>query len=201
MNLFNITYVKYWFLYKSFNTKVFLKKRREPGHWDLDGKVYEFHFLSVRYCTGTPSFPCFDVLTGTKKQYPSTWKKGGFQRVFVKSIYRVWQRDLQGHCPHLCASRLFALVLEDIILCVRRRAIFFQATSLAHDWSNQPLGATAGVDLVPLREEEQGLEIREADDYNHSSYTVGYYVKTLTMFFHFCYVLGRWSYPPAALYI
>lgn len=48
-------------------------------------------------------------------------------------------------------------------------------TSLAHDWSNQLLGATVGVDLVPLREKEQGLEIREEDDYNHSSYTVGYY--------------------------
>ena len=66
-------------------------------------------------------------------------------------------------------------------------------TSLAHDWSNQLLGATVGVDLVPLREEEQGLEIREEDDYNHSSYTVGYYqsVKKKTLFFHFCYVLGR----------
>ena len=52
---------------------------------------------------------------------------------------------------------------------------FFQVTSLAHDWSNQLLGATVGVDLVPLKEEEQGLEIREEDDYNHSSYIVGYY--------------------------
>lgn len=57
---------------------------------------------------------------------------------------------------------------------VRRRAIY-QVTSLAHNWRNQLLGATVGVDLVPLRDEEQGLEIREEDDYNHSSYTVGYY--------------------------
>lgn len=47
-------------------------------------------------------------------------------------------------------------------------------TSLAHDWSNQLLGATVGVDLVPLRE-EQGLEIRGKVDYNHSSFTVGFY--------------------------
>lgn len=68
------------FLYKSFNTKIFKnnnqkkkkrKSRREPGHCDSEGKVYEFHFFSVGFCTGTPWFPCFDVLTGTKSSTPA----------------------------------------------------------------------------------------------------------------------------------
>lgn len=113
MNLFNIAYVKYWFLYKSFNTKNLFKKRREPGHCVLEAKVYEFHFFSVQFCTGTPSFPCFDVLTETKSSTRETKRR--VSEGFVKSIY-VWQQDLQGHCPHLCASRLFALVLEILSL-------------------------------------------------------------------------------------
>lgn len=82
MNLFNIAYVKYWFLYKSFNTKkVFLKKRKEHGHWVLETKVYEFRFFSVRFCTGTPSFPCFDVLTEAKSRAQQAWQEG-LPRVF-----------------------------------------------------------------------------------------------------------------------
>lgn len=52
--------------------KAFLKKtRREILDGSvLEAKVYEFRFLSVPFCTGTPSFPCFDVLTETKNKYP-----------------------------------------------------------------------------------------------------------------------------------
>lgn len=149
MNLFNIAYVRYWFLYKSFNTKsLFKKSRREPGHRVSEAKVYEFHFFSVRFCTGTPSFPCFDVLaeakSGSPRESAERVSEGFCKRVFI----RVWRRDLQGHCPHLCASRLFCTCPWRYYPYVWRRAIFPSLTSLAHDWSNQLLGATAGVDLM-----------------------------------------------------
>lgn len=110
---FNIAYVRYWFLYKSFNTKkkTFLKKERT---WALSsrGKSIWVPIFSVQFCTGTPLFPCFDVLTEAKNSTQEPNRRD-FED-FLKSIYM--SRTYRVIVPHLCASRLFALVPENITL-------------------------------------------------------------------------------------
>lgn len=112
---FNIAYVRYWFLYKSFNTKkTFLKKE---WTWALSsrGKSIWVPIFSVQFCTGTPLFPCFDVLTEAKSSTQEPNRRD-FED-FLKSIYMSMTAGLTGSLsPHLCASRLFALVPENITL-------------------------------------------------------------------------------------
>lgn len=79
MNLFNIAYVKYWFLYKSFNTKSLFKRRREPGHCILEAKVYEFHFFLYNFAQGHLRFHVLMFLQKLKAVPESL--KGGFPRV------------------------------------------------------------------------------------------------------------------------
>ena len=162
MSVFNIAYVNYWFLYKSFNTKkkAFLKKQ--------EGKTWTFGFSKRKYMSS--NFFLYDFAQGhlrfhvlmflqklkTSTQEPK--KKGSVEEGFVKSIYREWQRDLQGHCPHLCASRLICTCPWRYYPNVWRCAIFFsQVTSLAQNWSNVLQVATVGVGWVPRNQEEQGL--------------------------------------------
>lgn len=113
MNLFTIAYVKYWFLYKSFNTKSLFKK--EEWTWTLSFRSKSMSSTSFLYDFAQGHLR-FHVLMFLQKLSSTREPNRRVSEGFVKSIYRVWQRDLQGHCPHLCASRLFALVLEDIII-------------------------------------------------------------------------------------
>lgn len=147
------------------------------------GKSIWVPIFSVQFCTGTPLFPCFDVLTEAKSSTQEPNRRD-FED-FLKSIYMSMTAGLTGSLsPHLCASRLFALVPENITLMYG--SVQFSRWPLWHtdEW-DQLLGTTAGVHLVPVREQSETWNHKE-DDYNHSSYTTGYWQaqKTLTMFFH-----------------
>lgn len=169
---FNIAYVRYWFLYKSFNTKNFFKKKSEHGHCVEEAKVYEFQFFLYNFAQG---HLCFHVLMLKLKAKSSTQepKRKGFWGFSKEYLYEYDSRTYRVIVPHLCASRLFALVPKKYYPYVRQCAIF-QVTSLAHDEWDQLLGTTASVHLVPVREQTETWNHKEGDD-NHSSYTPGYW--------------------------